>query len=235
MLIAILEDSSADAEMLQEKMLSAGYRVQSFSNGDHLVQAIAHETFDVFLLDWEVPGKNGLKVLEYIRNIAGLTTPVVFITSRGHEHDIVAALNLGADDYCIKPVLPQVLTARIAALVRRSYPQHDNNNPGEVLGYTFYPAERAVHFDGNRVLLSDKEFALALFFFTNSERALSRSRLMQEAWGKEGDALSRSLDVYVSSIRKKLHLSASSALLRLRPIYGYGYRLVVLRNEGGDE
>jgi DNA-binding response OmpR family regulator len=187
------------------------------------------------VLDWRVPRVSGLEVLKHIRSVRGLKEPVLFLTSRTDEQDIIEALNAGADDYCTKPIRPQEFLARVASLLRRTYPdRNDQDTTRCLLNYTFNKLDNAVHFDNKKVILSEKEFKLALFLFENHERAVSRERLMQEVWGGDGDALSRSLDVHVSWLRKKLDLSATSDNLKLKPIYGFGYRLMAV-NGASDE
>lgn len=235
MYIGLLEDDPHIAQDVRDLLEGAGHKVRDFDNGGEMISALSRDTLDLFVLDWWVPEKTGIQVLGHIRGTLGLTTPVLFLTSRSDEKDIVAALNAGADDYCTKPIQSQVLLARIAALLRRTYPDHDSKSHKEYLGYTFNPADQTVTFGSQVQTLTDKEFNLALYFFQNAERAISRKRLMLELWGEEGDALSRALDVHVSAVRKKLALSATSTVARLRPIYGFGYRLVSVQSGDDDE
>jgi DNA-binding response OmpR family regulator len=230
MYIFLLEDESHLAQYVCEILQGAGHTVTVFGNGADMVKAIGRDTVDLFVLDWRVPRMSGLEVLKHIRDVRGLKEPVLFLTSRTDEQDITEALNAGADDYCIKPVRPQEFLARINAVMRRIKPDHGNEETTRSLyGYTFNKVDNSVHFQDQVVTLSEKEFGLALFLFENHERAVSRERLLQEIWGGQGDALSRSLDVHVSWLRKKLDLAASSQALRLKPIYGFGYRLMAVQ------
>jgi DNA-binding response OmpR family regulator len=225
----LLEDEPQLAQHVCEILERAGHTVSVFNNGADMVKAVGRDTIDLFVLDWRVPRMSGLDVLKHIRNVRGLKEPVLFLTSRTDEQDITEALNAGADDYCTKPVRPQEFLARISALLRRTYPDRNNQETTRtLLGYLFNKLDNSVAFANGNVSLSEKEFKLALFLFENHERAVSRERLMQEVWGGEGDALSRSLDVHVSWLRKKLDLAASSQNLRLKPIYGFGYRLMAV-------
>jgi DNA-binding response OmpR family regulator len=235
MYIGLLEDEPHLAQHVCEILEGAGHTVSVFNNGADMVRAIGRDTIDLFVLDWRVPRMSGLEVLKHIRYVRSLKEPVLFLTSRTDEQDITEALNAGADDYCTKPVRPKEFLARIAALLRRTYPDRNNADTTRVLlDYSFNKLDNAVSFNGQTVSLSEKEFKLSLFLFENHERAVSRERLMQEVWGGEGDALSRSLDVHVSWLRKKLDLSATSPTLRLKPIYGFGYRLMAV-NGNADE
>jgi two-component system response regulator RegX3 len=235
MYIGLLEDEPHLAQHVCEILEGAGHTVSVFNNGADMVRAIGRDTIDLFVLDWRVPRVSGLEVLKHIREVRSLKEPVLFLTSRTDEQDITEALNAGADDYCTKPVRPKEFLARIAALLRRTYPERSNTDTTRtLLDYSFNKLDNAVTFNGQTINLSEKEFKLALFLFENHERAVSRERLMQEVWGGEGDALSRSLDVHVSWLRKKLDLSATSPTLRLKPIYGFGYRLMAV-NGNADE
>lgn len=235
MYIGLLEDEPHLAQHVCEILQTAGHTTTLFNNGADMVKAVGRDTIDLFILDWRVPRMSGLEVLKHIRNVRGLKEPVLFLTSRTDEQDIVEALNAGADDYCTKPVRPQELLARITALLRRTYPEHNNRDTTRtLLGYAFNKLDNSVGFENQQITLSEKEFKLALFLFDNHERAISRERLMQEVWGSEGDALSRSLDVHISWLRKKLNLAATAPYLRLKPIYGFGYRLMALNGTTND-
>jgi DNA-binding response OmpR family regulator len=236
MYIGLLEDEPHLAQHVCEILEGAGHTVNVFGNGEDMVRAIGRDTIDLFVLDWRVPRMSGIEVLKHIREVRGLKEPVLFLTSRTDEQDITEALNAGADDYCIKPVRPQEFLARIRAIVRRTNPDHGNEDTSRhILGYTFNKLDNTVQFNGQTVTLSEKEFKLALFLFENQDRAVSRERLLQEIWGGLGDALSRSLDVHVSWLRKKLDLAAASQTLRLKPIYGFGYRLIAVQESQDDE
>lgn len=225
--IGLLEDEPSIAEHVRQILAHAGHTVTVFDDGADMIRAIRHNTFDLYVLDWRVPGVSGLDVLRHIRLVCGPHEPVLFLSNRTDEQGIAEVLNAGADDYCIKPVRPQEFIARIQAIVRRAYQAADTSPSVQtLLDYTFDKFDGSVRFKEQTVALSEKEFKLALFFFENADRALSRERLMQEVWGSTGDTLSRTLDVHVSWLRKKLDLSATAKGPRLKPIYGYGYRLM---------
>jgi len=235
MYIGLLEDEPQLAQHVCEILQGAGHTVSVFTNGADMAKAIGRDTIDLFVLDWRVPRMSGIEVLKHIREVRGLKEPVVFLTSRNYEQDITEALNAGADDYCTKPVRPQEFLARINALLRRTYPDRGNEDTTRILlDYKFNKVDNSVAFSDQHIVLSEKEFKLALFLFENHERAVSRERLLQEIWGGAGDALSRSLDVHVSWLRKKLDLAATSQTLRLKPIYGFGYRLMAVSGSSDE-
>lgn len=230
--IAVLEDEQSLAVDLAALLKKNGHEVSIFADGLHLIETLQAELYDMFILDWKVPSMNGFEVLKHIRSELGFKTPVIFLTSNDNETDIVNALSSGADDYSVKPLRPQELMARINALVRRSYGAPKKNNaPETILGYTFYTADRTVEFGGTKISLTDKEFLLAHYFFTNLDRPLSRTHIMMRIWGQTEEGLSRTLDVHVAWIRNKLNIGAQSASVRLVAIHGYGYRLMQVPNE----
>ena len=230
--IAVLEDEQSLAVDLAGLLKKNGHEVSIFEDGSHLIETLQAELYDMFILDWKVPSMSGFEVLKHIRSELGFKTPVIFLTSNDNETDIVNALSSGADDYSVKPLRPQELMARINALIRRSYGEPKKSNaPETILGYTFYTAERGVEFGGTKISLTDKEFILAHYFFSNLDRPLSRTHIMMRIWGQTEEGLSRTLDVHVAWIRNKLNIGAQSANVRLVAIHGYGYRLMQVPNE----
>ena len=126
------------------------------------------------------------------------------------------ALNAGADDYCVKPLRAEEFCARIAALQRRSSFQIPEISDGELFpGYVFDPATRQVQVDGVQVTLTEKEFELSRLLFSNLDRPLARGRIMLEVWGRDEAALSRTLDVHISWIRRKLNIGADATRVRI--------------------
>lgn len=224
--IAILEDDAEQAKDLTDLLALAGHTVTRYADGHQILRALLKETFDLFVLDWQVPGPNGLEVLQHLRTHAKILSPVVFLTSNNAEEQIVSALNAGADDYCSKPLRPVEFLARIAAVQRRMLPQVHTAPEGELFdGYVFSRVDRTVTIDGVTVNLTEKEFDLCHLLFQNLERPIARNRIMQEVWGREEDALSRTLDVHISWVRRKLGIGAQGTRLRLNVVHGYGYRL----------
>ena len=224
--VALLEDETAMAREVQTLLMASGHSVVVFADGSKLLRGLLKDTFDLFILGWRIPGLDGLAVLQHLRQNARLQTPVVFLTSNIAEEQIVAALNAGADDYCSKPLRPAEFMARIMAVQRRVMPLAVQVPAGELVeGFYFNKVDRTVHVDGSVVSLTEKEFELSRLMFTHLERPISRHRIMKEVWGREEDALSRTLDVHISWIRRKLGIGAQGTRLRLNVVHGYGYRL----------
>lgn len=225
--IAILEDDAEQAKELSDLLALGGHTVSRYADGHQILRALLKETFDLFVLDWHVPGPDGLEVLTHIRERAKLSTPVVFLTAHDQEAQVAEALNLGADDYCIKPVRRVEFMARMAAIQRRFAPVGKGEDSGEfVPGYVFERSRRTVSFNGQQIGLTEKEYELARLLFRNVDRPIARNRIMQEVWGREEDALSRTLDVHISWLRRKLDLGANAQRMRLVVVHGFGYRLI---------
>jgi DNA-binding response OmpR family regulator len=223
MRIAILEDDPALADQMAHALHDVGHDSHLFRTGAALVTALKRDTFDLLLLDWNLPDMSGVDVLSWAREHLESVPPVLFVTSRGDEADIVRALNLGADDYVVKPIKVAEFQARIGALLRRSFPAQ----AAEIQDFDdirFDLGRQVVVVGGVEVVLTNKEFSLALVLFQNLDRPLSRAYLLDKIWGVSPDLQTRTLDAHVSRIRSKLRLRPEAGY-RLAPVYSYGYRL----------
>lgn len=232
MKIAILEDDPSQAGHIARTLEEAGHNCSVFSQGRVLISRLRQDTFDLVVLDWNLPDISGIDVLHWIRRDLANPTPALILTSRSDQGDTVAALNAGADDFVVKPADEAVLLARVNAIMRRARPA---STPGflEAPGDIVFDLLRArAKVRGEVVELTAKEFELALFFFRNLNRALARSYLLEAVWGHDPQLPTRTLDAHVSRIRLKLSLRPDSGY-RLAPIYSYGYRLETLSEAGG--
>ena len=237
MRIAILDDDDLQLELIRHLLEKSGFHCHAFTQGRALMRELRRESFDLLVLDWHVPDVSGPEVLKWVRENSAQRIPVLFVTGRTSEDDIVAGLAAGADDYMIKPLRPSELVARVQALLRRAYPGavHDQLffDP-----YRFEPAQSIVSFTiagkTNAVSLTQKEFDLALLLFRNAGRPLSRSHIREAVWGSDVDIPSRTMDTHVSRIRTKLELRPEIGY-RVMPVYSYGYRLDRLEDAAREE
>lgn len=227
MRIAILEDDLALASYVEQALTQAGHVSELFANGKKLIHALRRETFDLLILDWNVPELSGVEILHWLKENLDNPPPSLILTSRSSEEDIVTGLSAGADDYVVKPVTPPVLLARVDAIARRAYPPPPAGGVEKFGAYTFDSRTEEVSVEGQNVSLTAKEFALALLLFRNVHRALSRSYIFETLWGRNPDLPTRTLDTHVSNVRVKLNLRPSNGF-KLVPIYAYGYRLEAL-------
>ncbi len=223
--IGILEDDTLLADHVAQVLQTAGHTSAKFPTAKAFLAGLHRQTFDLLVFDWALPDQDGLTVLKQVRTSFQADTPVIFLTATHDEQAIVSALEAGAEDHCIKPLRPSEFLARVAALQRRVYPVKPSVGPQTHHGYTFDSVQRYIQWDGGQAQFSGKEFELARYLFANSDRSLSRDRLMQEIWGREDDPFSRTLDVHISRIRSRLGLGGQSPL-RLRSIHGFGYQLI---------
>jgi DNA-binding response OmpR family regulator len=229
MRIALLEDDVDVGAAMRQWLEAAGHHVNHFVSGKAIVREVGRESYDLFVLDWNVPDLSGTDVLKWLRETQQSTAPVLFATSRDLEEDIVSALTAGADDYMIKPVRRLELLARVEALLRRSRPKAAEVDLLEIPPYQVSVSDRSVRLDGVGIEMTDKEYDLTLFLFRNLGRLLSRGHISESVWGHTGDVLSRTVDTHISRIRKKLDFGPERGL-RLTPIYNFGYRLERVSN-----
>lgn len=233
MRIAVLEDDGALAEHVSSTLEGAGHGVQCFGDGKALLARLKRETFDMLVLDWNVPDVAGIDVLRWARQHLDGPLPILFLTSRTEEADIVEALDLGADDYVAKPVRGGELVSRVNALLRRSYPA-PAKDVERFDSHVFDHRSCTAAVNGENVALTPKEFELGLLLFRNIDRALSRSYVMDAIWGHDPDLMTRTLDVHISRVREKLKLRPALGY-KLVPVYSYGYRLEKIDPGAGEE
>ncbi|CAB3646007.1 Alkaline phosphatase synthesis transcriptional regulatory protein PhoP [Achromobacter mucicolens] len=224
MKIASLEDDLDQARRIQQVLTAAGYACTSYHQSRDLLAALRTEAFDLVLLDWHLPDIDGDDVVRWLRTHIGARIPVIFLTNRSAEDDLVEGLRAGADDYIVKPMRPLELLARVAALLRRSQIAEPVDQTIEVARYRVDPAARVITLDDVAITLAPKEFELALLFFRNIGRLMSRDVLAECVWNREIPATSRTLDTHLSNIRQKLQLRPQHGV-RLTSSYALGYRL----------
>jgi len=225
--IASLEDDPDQAQLILHTLAEAGHRCSNYAQSRDFMAALHTEQFDLILLDWHLPDIDGDTVLHWIRSNLGASMPVIFLTSRSQEADIVQGLQAGADDYVIKPWRAAELLARITALLRRSHNTHPDHGAFQIEDYHIDPTTRQVSLHGEPLSLAPKEFDLALLFFRNIGRLFSRDALAETVWNRDIPPTSRTLDTHMSNIRQKLRLRPENGV-KLSSSYALGYRLEFL-------
>lgn len=197
-----------------------------FEQGEALRRALRRETFDLLVLDWNVPDLDGVDLLQWLRNFQKSQVPVLMLSSRASEKDVTRALSVGADDYIIKPFRPLELCARIHRMVTRRQPDMAR----ETLCFGDWAFDRislSVDFAGDsapKQALTDREFRLALALFRNMGRVVSRAYLLESAGYNSDEMPSRTLDSLIYRLRTKLGLTMERGM-HLQTVYGQGYRL----------
>ena len=222
MRIAALDDDALQLDLIKQATEAMGHVCHTHLTGAELLRTLRRETFDLLIVDWHLPDTTGPEVVRWVRKNVAAQLPILFVTNRQEERDIVEGLASGADDFMVKPVRIGELNARVAALLRRAYP----DNAASVLEfgrYRFLPETRAIEMDGVPVELKNREYDLALFLFQNMGRLLSRDHLKEIVWGQVADVMSRSLDTHISRLRTLLDLRPANGFI-VSAVYGVGYR-----------
>lgn len=224
MRVAVLEDEADHAALVTGALQQGGHTFVVYETGARFIQAMVRETFDVLVLDWRMPDMTGLEVLDWLRQLEN-HTPVLFVTSRDAEQDIVQALAHGADDYLVKPPRAGELLARLQALKRRA--DGPGGNGALVVGpYEFDPSQSVARLHGEIVEMTQRQFELALVLFRNTGRLLLRQYLLEAVWGLNDAVQTRTLDIHVSQLRNLLQLADNG--WRIHSVYAHGYRLETL-------
>jgi DNA-binding response OmpR family regulator len=232
--ILLLEDDDAQAELVQAALEHAGHTVINAREGAEAIRIVEHSAVDLLVLDWMVPGISGMDVLHWVRERMGRTLPVLFLSAKVREEEMVTALQAGADDYVVKPIRRRELVARVEALWRRAYPEDSRNVTRLAVGrYVVDLRQRMVSFDGREIELTPKEFDIASVLFRNVGRIMSRELLFRLIWGRGIDGVSRSLDTHIYRLRNKLKLGEVTGV-RLRSVYTHGYRLEAVEDHSDD-
>jgi DNA-binding response OmpR family regulator len=222
--VAIVEDDRIQAEQLSQWLERAGHHGYYFARGGSLINALREDTFDALVLNWNPPDINGVEVLRYVRGAGRSSLPIVFVSARGREEDVVSALRQGADDYMVRPVRYLEFIARVEAIARRGNHYIDRPRVLEVDEYQIDCQTRTVMRLGRPVNLTTKDFDLFVEFLHNVGRLLSRGYLCRRVWGRSAVVTSRTLDTHVSHVRRKLELTPENGWC-LAAVYRHGYRL----------
>lgn len=212
--ILVVEDELPISKLIEMNLTDAGYECTCAHDGLAAADLIEANVYDLILLDIMLPGLNGYELFEYIRP---LNIPVIFITAKAALGDRVKGLHLGAEDYIVKPFEVLELLARVEVVLRRYNKSQRMLNYGDVsIDTTGMVVTKA----GREVNLTPKEFDLATLFVRNRNITLSRERLFEIVWGSDYDCDTRTLDLHVLRIRKKLGWDKC-----LKTIHRIGYRL----------
>jgi DNA-binding response OmpR family regulator len=226
MRILVVEDEKKVASFLEKGLREEGYSVDTAHDGENgLMKALVHD-YDLLILDVMMPGKSGLEVVRELR-VRKRVTPVLMLTARDAEQDVVLGLDAGADDYLTKPFGFDELLARVRALLRRGGAARPDR-----LIYGDLHLDRVKHVatrHGERLDLTPKEFQLLEFFMLHPEHVVRRTELLEKVWDLQFDPMSNVVDVHVGNLRRKLEEAGKDTLLHT--VRGVGY---VLRSGGAE-
>ncbi len=223
--ILIVEDELPMAQAIAYALKREGYQVRIASDGQEGLRLALTEKPDLVILDLMLPKLDGWEVCRTLR--AKSKVPILILTARGEEHDKVLGLELGADDYIVKPFSMRELIARVRALLRRAKMSMVGEEP-EVLqsgNLTLYVAEHRVELNGKELPLAPREFALLKVLMLNKGRVLSREQLLELAWGQSEFIDQHTVDVHVHWLREKIEPDPKNPR-RIVTVRGVGYRFV---------
>ena len=222
--IILVEDDLRLSELVSRYLETNGFRVTIADLGGPVVDQVQNAMPDLVILDLGLPGEDGFSICKQLR--PAYPNPILILTARNNDIDHVLGLELGADDYVIKPVEPRVLLARIGALLRRSKPPLPT--AGRTLtfgGLLINVVSRTVKWDGRPITLSRNEFDLLVHLASHAGEIQSREMLFKSLYNRDYDGLDRMLDIRISRLRKKLGDDAENPE-RIKTIWGQGYLFV---------
>ncbi len=212
--ILVVEDEKPISDLIRLNLRKEGYECTAVYNGLDAIDIVDTEHFDLVLLDVMLPGADGFEVMDYIKP---LSIPVIFITARATIDDRLHGLTSGAEDYMIKPFDPLELIARVNIVLRR----YDKTEKILTLGdLTVNTESNEVIKSGEQIRLTPKEYEMLVLFLRNKNITLYRDKIYEEVWGGDSDAETRTVDLHVQRIRKKVGLKSN-----LVTVYNMGYKL----------
>ena len=219
----VVEDDPDIVELIDHYLRAEGFEVEATGDGRAALERLRTGSYQLVLLDLQLPGKDGLSVCaELRRDPRTRTVPVIMLTARGDEADRIVGLEVGADDYVVKPFSPKEVVARVRALLRRLERPGDEEAPVRDGALEIDRARHVVSWSGEPVHLTAKEFALLLALVEARGRVLSRQRLLEQIWGYSYVEGTRTVDVHVRRLREKLPGLAE----RIVTVKSLGYRMV---------
>jgi len=223
--LLVVDDEPKLRKLLKTYLSQEGYDVEAVENGTTMDQYLAGHDVDLVILDLMLPGEDGLSIGRRLRHQENL--PIIILSARGEELDRIVGLEMGADDYLIKPFNPRELLARIRSVLRRCKEEKQSLSSSENLKLLFGPFCLDVHRhkltrDHQEILLTTGEFTLLRIFLEHPDRVLNRDTLLEMTKGYDHSPLDRSIDVCVGRLRRKIELDPSKPVY-LRTIWGAGY------------
>ena len=217
-MIWCVEDDSSIRDIEVYALTSTGFEAKGFEDGDSFWDALQSEKPELVLLDVMLPGKDGVTLLKMMKQTEELQNiPVIMATARGTEYDKIQSLDLGADDYLVKPFGIMEMVSRVKAVLRRCK-RSTSSNLLKLDGLVLNPDEHTVTIDGERVILTYKEYELLHLFLSQPGIAFTREQLLSSVWNTEYAGETRTVDMHIRTLRQKLG--------------GYGSLIETVRNVG---
>ncbi|TDG13893.1 phosphate regulon transcriptional regulatory protein PhoB [Seongchinamella unica] len=222
--VLIVDDEFAIRDMLRMALEIAEYRCIEAESIQDAYTLIVDERPDIILLDWMLPGGSGLELLRRLKRDENTEeVPVIMLTAKTTEDNVIQGLDVGADDYLTKPFAPRELIARIRALLRRSGSGQDQGRM-EVNGLVLDGESRRIFVGDNAIDMGPTEFNLLQFFMSHPERAYTRGQLLDQVWGANVYVEERTVDVHIRRLRKALQTGEADYSGLIQTVRGTGYR-----------
>jgi DNA-binding response OmpR family regulator len=223
--VLIIEDDDVIASSMAQHLSTAGFDPVTVGRGEVGLARLRYEAPEVVVLDLMLPGLDGWKLIESAR-AEGIGTPIIVVSARGTEHDRVHALQIGADDYLVKPFSMKELVARVQAAARRGLraQPEERGDPIEIEELRIDPREVQAYVDGESAALTPTEFRLLYALALDRGRVTTRDELLQKIWGRRETHRDRTVDVFVRRLRDKIDRPASKHTF-IQTRYGVGYKL----------
>jgi len=222
--VLVVDDETAIRDMLRMALEIADFRCIEADNIHDAYTLVVDERPDIVLLDWMLPGGSGLEMLRRLkRGEATRELPVIMLTAKTAEDNVIQGLDVGADDYITKPFAPRELIARVRALLRRSAGGQANERM-QVSKLVLDGESRRVMVDEDPIDMGPTEFKLLQFFMSHPERAYTRSQLLDQVWGANVYVEERTIDVHIRRLRKALQTPAGDYSALIQTVRGTGYR-----------
>ena len=220
--VLIVDDDENICEVINMYLLNGGYETRICHDGKEVINIFSDFKPDIVLLDIMIPRIDGIEVLKWIRKNSEI--PVIMLTAKGDTFDKVLALELGADDYIVKPFEPKELMARVKAVMRRyNYDDKDTeiiNYPDLVIDSSSYN----VIYGGEEIKMPPKEFELLYYLAVNKNKVFTREQLLCDVWGYDYPGDSRTVDVHIKRLREKINGGAN---WQIETVWGVGYKFEV--------
>ncbi|MBM7855462.1 two-component system response regulator ResD [Desulfohalotomaculum tongense] len=225
--ILVVDDEKKIRELIDIYLQNEGFGVHQASDGQQALDMLASGDYDLVILDLMMPGIDGWEVCRRIRQHSEI--PVIMLTARGDEIDRVLGLELGADDYIVKPFSPREVVARVKAVLRRAGAVQPNKKGADnklvFNNLTINPGAREVSVNGKQIPLTPKEFDLLYYMARSPGRAISREQLLENVWGYDYYGDLRTVDTHINRLRDKLNKTGTAQYITT--VWGVGYKFEV--------
>lgn len=227
--ILVIEDEPSIAEVVSLYLKRAGYRVQVVNDGQAALDLLARQLPDLVILDIMLPGVDGFAITRWLRDrsdVLGSEVPIIMLTSRREEFDRIAGLEMGADDYVVKPFSPQELVSRVRAVLRRARGSAGQGGEAPLVlsDLNIDPQTRLVSARGQEITLTAKEFDLLYYLARHPRQVFTRDQLLEAVWGLSDYIDPSTVTVHIRRLREKIEVNPAEPL-RLLTVWGIGYKL----------